>query len=163
MPFFRTQPYNRNWIDWPEPYFCFTARVILKLLTCPLRLNDGIVSPRSTVLRGWEGWPVLFCLLRTPLSPLKSFPRYHQLGSCYLLRPHAWKTRSEFTFYWAYSFLPSLTGTTWHAMDRLERRTNWSHVPFSTAFPASVDRVDFLSLVNPRLFFSSIFSYRPRG
>lgn len=28
---FRTQPYNRNWIDWPEPYFCFTARVILKL------------------------------------------------------------------------------------------------------------------------------------
>lgn len=56
---FRTQPYKRNWIDWPEPYFCFTARVILKLLTCPLRLNDGIVSPRSTVLRGWEGWPVL--------------------------------------------------------------------------------------------------------
>lgn len=56
---FRTQPYNRNRIDWPEPYFCFTARVILKLLTCPLRLNDGIVSPRSTSLRGWEGWPVL--------------------------------------------------------------------------------------------------------
>lgn len=51
MPFFlfRTQPYNRNRIDWPEPYFCFTARVILK---CPLRLNDGIVSPRSTSLRG---------------------------------------------------------------------------------------------------------------
>lgn len=30
-------------------------------------------------------------------------------------------------------------------MDRLETMTNGSHVPFSTAFPASVDRVDFLS------------------
>lgn len=49
---FRTQPYNRNRIDWPEPYFSFTARVILKLLTCPLRLNDGILSPRSTSLGG---------------------------------------------------------------------------------------------------------------
>lgn len=81
----------------------------------------------------------------TPLSPLKPFPRYHQLGSCYLLPPHAWKTRSEFTFYWAYSFFPSLTGTTWHAMDRLERRTNWSNVPTGSR-PWSFSAGDFSSI-----------------
>ena len=47
--FFRTQPYNRNRIDWPEPYFCFTARVILKLLTSPL---SSIIRGKG---RGEEG------------------------------------------------------------------------------------------------------------